>query len=171
MISSSSISAPTHRLNMEVDLQSLFGLHVTWWAQLFSLAETPQLPPSPRIWTRKTRALLVSKDRRHLFLTPCSYLRFSNLWRVGGSMASPAREWSLWPRLSCILTLQSLDRISLSDLSSNFGYCQRYTEVTRDPPSLKCCGRNILTLHRETLTQYITFKRGGEVESLYSCTL
>jgi hypothetical protein len=26
---SSSISAPTHRLNMEVDLQSLFGLHVT----------------------------------------------------------------------------------------------------------------------------------------------
>jgi len=32
------------------------------------------------------------------------YLRFSNLWRVGGSMTSPAREWSLWPRLSCILT-------------------------------------------------------------------
>ncbi len=70
MISSSSISAPTHRLNMKVDLQSLFGLHVTWCAQLFSLAETPQLPPSPRIWTRITRALLVSKDRRHLFVTP-----------------------------------------------------------------------------------------------------
>jgi hypothetical protein len=37
-----------HRLNMELDLQSLFGL--------YSLAETPQLPPkdtpplSPRIW-------------------------------------------------------------------------------------------------------------------------
>jgi hypothetical protein len=30
---------------MEVDLQSLFGLHVTWCAQLYSLAETPQLPP------------------------------------------------------------------------------------------------------------------------------
>jgi hypothetical protein len=29
-----------------------------------------QLPPSPRIWTRITRALLVSIDRRHLFLTP-----------------------------------------------------------------------------------------------------
>jgi hypothetical protein len=51
---------------MEVDLQSLFGLH----AQLYSLAETPQLPPSPRIWTRITKALLVSKDRRHLFVTP-----------------------------------------------------------------------------------------------------
>ncbi len=63
-----------HRLKMEVDLQSLFGLHVTWCAQLFSLAEeTLQLPPSPRIWTRITRALLVSKDRRHLFVTPCSW--------------------------------------------------------------------------------------------------
>ncbi len=42
-------------------------------AQLYSMAETPQLPPSPRIWTRNTRALLVSKDRRHLFVTPwCS---------------------------------------------------------------------------------------------------
>jgi hypothetical protein len=28
-------------------------------------------PPSPRIWTCITRALLVSKDRRHLFVTPC----------------------------------------------------------------------------------------------------
>jgi hypothetical protein len=56
---------------MEVDLQSLFGLHVTLCAQLFSLAETPLLPPSPRIWTRITRARLVSKDKRHIFVTPC----------------------------------------------------------------------------------------------------
>ncbi len=52
---------------MEVDLQSLFGLHVTWCAQL---AETPQPPPPPCIWTRITRALLVSKDIRHLCVTP-----------------------------------------------------------------------------------------------------
>ncbi len=45
--------------------------YVTWCAQVYSLAETPQLPPSPRIWTRITRALLVCKDRRHLFVTPC----------------------------------------------------------------------------------------------------
>ncbi len=62
------------RLNMEVDLQSLFGLQVTWCVQLYSLAETPQLPPSPRIWTRITRTLLVSKDRRHLFVTPWSHV-------------------------------------------------------------------------------------------------
>ncbi len=61
-----------HRLNMEVDLQSFFGsmsrdVHsCTHWLG----AETPQLPPSPRVWTRITRALLVSKDRRHLFVTP-----------------------------------------------------------------------------------------------------
>ncbi len=36
----------THRLNMELDLQSLLGSFV----QLYPLAETPQLPPSPRIW-------------------------------------------------------------------------------------------------------------------------
>ncbi len=60
----------THRLNMEVDLQSLFGLHATWCAQLYSLAEISQLPPSPRIWTRITRASLVRKYRRHLFVTP-----------------------------------------------------------------------------------------------------
>ncbi len=30
---------------MEVDRQSLFGLHVTWCAQLYSLAEAPELPP------------------------------------------------------------------------------------------------------------------------------
>ncbi len=36
-----------YRLNMEVDPQSLFGLHVTWCTQLYSLAKTP-LPPPPR---------------------------------------------------------------------------------------------------------------------------
>ncbi len=36
-----------HRSNIELDLQSLFGLHVTWCAQLFSLAETLQHPPPP----------------------------------------------------------------------------------------------------------------------------
>jgi hypothetical protein len=57
-------------LNMKVHLQSLFGLHVTLCAQLYSLAETPPLPPSSRIGTRIWGALLVSKDRRHLYVTP-----------------------------------------------------------------------------------------------------
>jgi hypothetical protein len=38
---------------MELDIQSLFGLHVTWCAQLFLLAETPH-PPPPRIRARTT---------------------------------------------------------------------------------------------------------------------
>jgi hypothetical protein len=49
---------------------------------------------------------------------------------------------------------------------------QRYAEITHArPPSVYRCTRNILTFHRETLTQYITFKRGGRGESTYSCTL
>jgi hypothetical protein len=60
-----------HTWNMEGDLHSLFGLHVTWCAQLYSLAETPQLPPLPPHRDSYTRALLVSKDRRHLFVSPC----------------------------------------------------------------------------------------------------
>ncbi len=62
---------------MEVDLQSLFGLHVTWCAQLYSLAETPQVAtpsPIPPNLDSYTRAILVRKDRRHLFVTPCSYI-------------------------------------------------------------------------------------------------
>jgi hypothetical protein len=37
-----------HRLNMELDTQNLFGLHVQCCEQLYSVAETPQpLPPPP----------------------------------------------------------------------------------------------------------------------------
>ncbi len=34
----------------------------------------PATPPSPRHWGSYTRALLVSQDRRHLFVTSCAYL-------------------------------------------------------------------------------------------------
>jgi hypothetical protein len=37
--------------------------------QRYSLAENPQLPPPPHLGSL-TRALLVSQDRRHLFVTP-----------------------------------------------------------------------------------------------------
>ncbi len=49
----------------ELDLQSLFGLHVhscTHW-------ERPHNPPPPHMGSY-TRALLVSQDRRHLFVIP-----------------------------------------------------------------------------------------------------
>ncbi len=54
-----------HRLDMELDLQSLFGLLRT-----DSLAEATQLPPPAFRFDSYTRALLVSHDRRHLFVTP-----------------------------------------------------------------------------------------------------
>jgi hypothetical protein len=58
-------SSCMHRLNMELDLQSLFGAPCV---QLYFLAETPR---SPHLGSY-TMALLVmvSLDRRHLFVTP-----------------------------------------------------------------------------------------------------
>jgi hypothetical protein len=56
-----------HRLNMELDPQSLFGLHVhrcTDWLR-------PATPLLPRIWAHLPRALLVSQDRRYLLVTLC----------------------------------------------------------------------------------------------------
>ncbi len=61
-----------HRLNMEVVVQSLFGLHVTWCAQLYSLAA----------------ALLVSKDRRHLFLTPWPLSFFQKVYCLHAEKSS-----------------------------------------------------------------------------------
>ncbi len=43
------VSILNQRLSMELDLQSLFGLQCV---RLYSLANTPQLPPSPCIWAR-----------------------------------------------------------------------------------------------------------------------
>jgi hypothetical protein len=61
----------THRLNMELDLPPKFI-----WASVYSCIligwdlATPPLPPHLGSYTR---ALLVSLDRRHLFVTPCLY--------------------------------------------------------------------------------------------------
>ncbi len=82
-----------NRLNMEMDLQGLFGFYVTLSGQLYSLAETPQLPgPSPRIWTRITRALLVRYDRRHLFISPCFAAFFLPIELTDGRGGGGGRE-------------------------------------------------------------------------------
>ncbi len=62
--------ARQHRLNMEVDLQVYLGsmsrdVHsCTHWLR-------PRNPPNPPHLDLYTRALLVSKERWHLFVTPC----------------------------------------------------------------------------------------------------
>jgi hypothetical protein len=43
---------------------------------------------------------------------------------------------------------------------------QRYTEITHDPLLCSVTHGKLFTIHRETLTQYITFKRGGRGESV-----
>ncbi len=61
-----SISPFDHKLNMELDLQSLFGLLCT----AVLIGRDPATPPLPPLGSY-TRALLVSQDRRHLFVTSC----------------------------------------------------------------------------------------------------
>jgi hypothetical protein len=69
MFYSEKMNGQSKGLNMELDLQSLVGLHVHSCTVL--MAETPQLPPpSVSGLIQYTRALLVSQDRRHLFVTP-----------------------------------------------------------------------------------------------------
>ncbi len=74
-----SVSSPqcyllNHRLNMELDLQSILYLgscvpySCTHWLRP---RNSPSPPPSPRILRSYTRAHLVSQDRRHLFVTSC----------------------------------------------------------------------------------------------------
>jgi hypothetical protein len=58
----------TRRLNMELDLQSLFRLRVHSCPHWLRLHSPP--PPIPPHLGSYTRALLVSQDRRHLFVTP-----------------------------------------------------------------------------------------------------
>jgi hypothetical protein len=55
---------------MELDLKSLFGLHVHSCAHWLRPRILTPPSPSPRHLGSYTRALLVSQDRRHLFVTP-----------------------------------------------------------------------------------------------------
>jgi hypothetical protein len=59
----------THRFNMELDLQSFFGLHVHC---CILIGGNPATPPFPSHLGSYTRALLVSQDRRllYFFLLP-----------------------------------------------------------------------------------------------------
>ncbi len=70
-----------HRLKIELDLKSLFGLHAPC-AQVYSLdeSETLQPPPPPRRLGSYTRAMLVSQDRRLLFVTPCTMWTSLVVW-------------------------------------------------------------------------------------------
>ncbi len=81
-----------YRLNMEVDLQSLFGLHVSWCAQLLLICWDPATPSIPQHWDSFARALLASKFGRHLFVTPWE------IWMELGTREGPeGSQRTLWP--------------------------------------------------------------------------
>jgi hypothetical protein len=67
-VAADSFTANHRLINMELNLQSLFGLHVHI---LYTgvLIDGDPAPPPPAFGLIYTRALLVSHDRRHLFVT------------------------------------------------------------------------------------------------------
>jgi hypothetical protein len=73
---------------MELHLHSLFGLHehsCSHCLRGWDPATPP--PPVPLHLGSYTRALLVSLDRRHLFVTPWLYLSSGSMGEGGGGMA------------------------------------------------------------------------------------
>ncbi len=82
-----------HRLNMELDLQSSFGLHVTWCAQLFSLAETPQPPPSPPHLVSYTRGAIGQLVRRFGPLMSCAHYKLGVLTKELASHGCQSESW------------------------------------------------------------------------------
>jgi hypothetical protein len=77
-------SKSPNTIGMELDLQSIFGLQVhrcTHWLRPRN-PNPPPLPLLPHFGSYK-RALLVSQDRRHLFVTPCLILTggSAHLWK------------------------------------------------------------------------------------------
>jgi hypothetical protein len=81
-----------HRLNMQLDLQSFFGLLCTLYSSTDWLRPR-QLPPSPRIWAQiRGRYWSV---RQHIFVTHC----FTPSWLIhAGSIrkVSPTFSVSIW---------------------------------------------------------------------------
>jgi hypothetical protein len=69
-----------HRLKMELDLQSLFGLHVHSYTHWLRPRNLQPLPIPPHLGSY-TRTLLVSQGRRYLFVTPRCY------WKKGPGTA------------------------------------------------------------------------------------
>jgi hypothetical protein len=77
----------------------VYTFNVTWCAQLFSSAETPQLPPSPRIWAHIRGALLVSKDTvdSELCWSPFTGMR-NEIWALVFSVSPTIKRVNLnWP--------------------------------------------------------------------------
>ncbi len=88
-----------HRLNMKVDLQKFIWVpcHVMCTAVL--IGWDPQLPHPPALGlVQYTRALLVSKDRRHLFVTPwLNDMKLHFLLACDSAYFSQTKFWRILP--------------------------------------------------------------------------
>ncbi len=112
----------SHRLNIELDIQNLFGLHVysfTHW--LRPCIATPQFPSPPHLGSF-TRAPLVSQDWWHLSVTPWVHIlqrlpsEYSLIWTKAAILELPAGHFfnfssnSTYPKY-WVYTVQYFTRI------------------------------------------------------------
>jgi hypothetical protein len=116
---------------MELDLQSLSGLLCT----AVLIGRDPATPPLPPHWGSYTRALLVSQDRRHLFLTP--WVQHSALYKKGAdsvlinysTRVSTQHYTKKVPFLACFINSQkSLDTVAKVKLYSTSDKAYRITQ-------------------------------------------
>ncbi len=130
----------------QTPLSSGYPLPLSSYVQLYSLAETPQLPPLPPHLGSYTRALLVSQDRRHLFVTPgvrssgnnslCILASSSTIWRSFEHfyllfsiqiLTSARRRTESW-RLTVISSTRFMEVVVVLAVNmTSLGMCSEYS--------------------------------------------
>ncbi len=96
---------------MEVDLKSLFGLYVTWCAQLYSLPETPQPPPPAfglvlrgRYWSAKIGdiwGVVLSQEYPFLLLCNEDCWEYRLIFRIISAFSRLLSKIAAW----CMFTI------------------------------------------------------------------
>jgi hypothetical protein len=128
-------NAGYHGLNMELDLQSLFGLLCTAVLIGWDPATPPPFPPHLGSYQR---ALLVSQDRRHLLVTP---------------------SWILASLYSTFALEYSVARLRWNNLNCNAGYLFATANLSRNKVG-RLPEHSVLQIVTRTLTErHTTFKK------------
>ncbi len=143
-------------------LRSQFYLHVS--------GSNLYIPTIGLIWNLYYCIGTAAKQRVAAFPFPplrfCGWAESSHKWPTYNFPLSKITDHK-WKKL--ILVVNFLfewdSKYDLFLLNSHRPFSVTNAEIYKNyprPSSLLCCTRNILTVLRETLTQYITFNRGGE---------
>ncbi len=106
--------------------------------------------------------------KKPVFTLLCSYEKLYEMQAPYSRVCAGPDPANIGPiRVICGINFENIPICIRVDFILLSVHCAGYTEITH-APSLHCCARNIFTVLRETLTQYITIKEGGD-GILYYC--